>query len=378
GTLSDGRWEENFSPNLTVLKTRVFVKRGGLILYAKPYRVTVNHLSCFPTDSDFEHDFSILNDCYGTHRTLTPTYLHAAPTNKLLWEFEFQRDPKELGLTETGEEVTGPEGDLFVEFIIVDVNAKIEQALYSSPKNLHFGDVAYTYTKANDVIIQNTSANERLEVQRILIEGFNAKEFEFALNPGVSLPVLLDPNDSLSVRVTAKPLWGALMPQAQSQPTRLRVYAETLNGSIPLETSTQLAAEWVSGPHLYLFPYAEKGMVIEFTRNSLSESEEFIKFFSIHNVGTLPLRREALQIVDRVANSGDAAAFRFVSSRRTGDWTQAYEVQPGTFDDFYIEFIPPEGSQTDFFAEVVITSNDTSDGNRGYGEIRLGLNGVKN
>jgi hypothetical protein len=129
--LSDGRWEENFSPNLLVTRIRVFVERGynpdtggPHRHYLAPDRVILNQLEVCLAERDPDTGAGEL-DPAGCGLAVTPTYRLAdlrrpGPIDdgdRLEWPIEFRsytdgsRPPE--ALPAQGE-------PLYIEFAVVD------------------------------------------------------------------------------------------------------------------------------------------------------------------------------------------------------------------------------------------------------------------
>jgi len=356
-TMPGGRWHENFSPSLAIHKMRVFLRRGGLISYLRPESIEysipsgmVN--SCDTSSTQFNKDYDLLKNCeYQGARALTPTYYHAIPNEKLSWRFHFNRDPREIGIDETGHDVTVPSGELFVEFVLVgDTARSSEKTLYTSPGMLDFGRVIMNFTLTNDIVIHNTSPTDDLDIQSVRLEGSDTTGFTYSLPVGMTLPSTLRPNSGFIVRVTAQPTTNT----PYEVEAKLVIVGRKAGSNTDLTSQTVLRYQKLSGSEIKTLPDT-----IVFQRNLSpaappSAGSQYVKSFVILNYGSHPFTREPIQIIVRQPSLIRPKAFHFHASS-SPDWNLPSTIQATQSEHFILEYLPTNpGEDT---AEVVIRSD---------------------
>ncbi|MGH7947986.1 MAG: choice-of-anchor D domain-containing protein, partial [Candidatus Binataceae bacterium] len=211
----NGSWTENFSPQLSVTKIRVFKESNGSRTYLAPDTIRVARPSsdgsddtlgsrpaCFPDQNDrTEFSISVFCEDAASVRTVTPAYYGSDLENpgvtlkRIRWDVEF-----------TTPSAAEPLDDVYIEFSVgLGLGTR---AMRLSSELTSFGVVQVGKSKQGLTSVENTgSATIQIDGVQVVSRRAGETPSDFRAVPagGRTLPVMLLPNASLDIDVYAEP-----------------------------------------------------------------------------------------------------------------------------------------------------------------------------
>lgn len=319
--LGDGRWEENFSPNLAISRIRVFRDRGpdpetGEMIREYLPATAIDAYSdpgLLRGDREVRCDFEAGNgeepsaclDAVG----FTPTYridrenLGTRLTDLLTWVVDFNEvvecqpferpdgTPDCADVTVVTPPVSERDRDLYVEFHLVRPSTSTSrQGLMVSPPASDFGDVVVGRKPVfEDVFEIGNWGGGAIRLTEIALEGPNASDFALVADPNQLIGKRIEVGERLSIDLRV----ASDSPHHGRREASLRIAAIDLHGR-PMTVRANLRATVVD----WIFEAVHSSFV--FFRHAYQhpwdDVQQWQKPLLLLNLGTVDMPREQITI----------------------------------------------------------------------------------